>query len=320
MTNTREQTRRDTEAAQWFARLNTRTISLTDIESFKTWRADPDCRKAYEAVEAVWRKSDSLAKDPDILAAVARIPVRRQRQAWFWPVGGALVAASLAAALVVGYGLTRGVTYETGVGESRIVRLADGSRLQLDTDSRVDVRLGAARRMLVLQRGRAMFEVAHDAARPFVVDAGSTQVTALGTRFDIRRFGDGARVTLVQGRVEVAEKTGGSRTWRMTAGQQIRVAEREQAAMPKSVDVSAATSWTSGRLLFQATPLSAAVAEVNRYADDPIVLAAPGLGTRPLSGAFDTGDPDAFAEAVSEIYGLTKSVRADGATVLTESR
>lgn len=322
MTNTFERTRRETEAAQWFARLNTRTISLTDIESFKTWRADPDCRKAYEAVEAVWRKSERLAQDPDILAALARTPDRRRTtRRWLSPAGAA-VAAAVACSVVAfgGYVLTRGSTYETGIGESRTVRLADGSRVQLDTDSRVDVRLSGSRRDLVLKRGQAMFDVAHDAARPFVVDAGTTQVTALGTRFDVRRLSEGARVTLLQGRVEVVANAAANRSWRMDAGQQIQISARAPTAKPQVVDVAAATSWTSGRLLFQETPLVDAVAEVNRYADHPIVLAAPSVATKPLSGAFDTGDPLAFAEAVSEIYGLTKSVRADGATVLTPRR
>ncbi len=318
MTSTRERTRRETEAAEWFARLNNRTISLTDIDAFKTWRADPECRKAYEAIEDVWRRSDALAGDPEIKAALAATPDRRRRpRRWAWPAAGALAATGLAAVLLLGYVSTRGASYETGVGESRIVRLADGSRLQLDTDSRVDVRLGSSSRDLVLRRGQAMFEVAHDAGRPFRVEAGSTRITALGTRFDVRRFGEGARVTLVEGSVQVVEVNRSGRSWRMSPGQQIDVATRPSAAAPRAVDVSATTSWTSGRLLFQATPLDDAVAEINRYADQPIVLGTPGLADKPLSGAFDTGDSQAFSEAVSEIYGLTATVRADGATVLT---
>jgi len=85
------------------------------------------------------------------------------------------------------------------------------------------------------------------------------------------------------------------------------------------VDVAGVASWTSGRLQFNATPLAAALAEVNRYADAPVILEATEFATRPLSGTFDTGDPAAFAEAVAQIYGLNLVTRSDRAVVLRRS-
>src|SRR5690606_31466403 len=154
--------------------------------------------------------------------------------------------------------------YVTAVGEQREITLLDGSHVRLDTDTRMRVRFNEGTRRILLDRGQALFEVAHRAQQPFVVQAGDTEVTALGTRFDVRRSADvrGARVTLVEGSVAV---TGGDgvnrRDWRLQPGEQLNTAARS--AKPRSVDVTVATSWAKGRLVFQNTPLQDAVAEVN---------------------------------------------------------
>ena len=97
--------------------------------------------------------------------------------------------------------------YVTAIGEQRTIQLDDGSRIILDTSSEVAVRLTGNRRSVTLTAGQAMFDVQGDPARPFVVAAGDTKVTAIGTRFDVRRSGAGARVILVDGRVDVRRDT-----------------------------------------------------------------------------------------------------------------
>jgi len=326
MTRTRDATRRDREAADWFARLSSNTISMTDLDAFKQWRSDPACRRSYEKVEDAWRATGRLAGDPDIQADLAAVPDRprarpRRRVPRSWIMGG--LAAVAAGALSLGFVVVSPQRYETGVGERRLIRLADGSALQLDTNSQVEVKLGSGSRTVQLRRGQILVDVAHDASRPFKVDAGPTSVVALGTRFDVRRDGGAVRVTLLQGKVEVTDDRQTSRRWRLAPGEQIAVAAGNpaangaQRAEPTRVDIAAVSSWTEGRLLFDSTPLAVAVAEVNRYADPPVVLAAHDLSGRPLSGAFDTLDAPAFADAVAQIYGLETVVRSDGALVLT---
>lgn len=326
MTSKREQRRREKEAADWFARLSNRTISLADVERFQAWRGDPACRQAYEELEGVWRRSAVLSDDPDIRADLAKVPDRRRPHrraaAWRpqWILGGMVAAA--AAIGLIGYQVTMPARYVTGVGEIRTVRLGDGSRLHLDTDSRVDVRLRGGSRDLVLHKGQALFDVAPDADRPFVVVAGSTAVQALGTRFDVRRDAQGTRVTLIEGRVEVRESSAEDRRWTLWPGEQLRVPTSRQtvgdrSAAIRQVDVVAVAGWTTGRLLFQDTPLTEAIAEVNRYNDAPIVLKAPEVASEPLSGAFDVGDHAAFAEAVARIHGLQATALNDGSIVLS---
>lgn len=300
------------EAADWFARLNARTVSVGDLEAFRAWRAAPDHRAAYDAVEAAWRRSGTLIGAPDIEAALAEAVVRPHRRPRV--MGGALLAAGVAILAVVAAGLwhqSRSTRFITETGERRIVRLSDGSELHLDTASLVTARLGTDRRDLTLVRGQAFFVVAPDRERPFTVTAGATRVVALGTRFDVRRDGSDVRVTLVEGAVSV-RSTEGQRSWRLAPGEQIVTrASAPETARPVRVDAAQVTAWTEGRLAFDALPLGRALAEVNRYETRPLTLAAGVDPTLPISGVFDAGHGPAFAEAAARLHGLTVQTEAD---------
>lgn len=304
----------EAEAAAWFARLNARTVSVTDLERFREWRAAPIHRAAYEAVERLWRESGALAPDPDVAEAAARAARRPKRR--LSPVWAA--AAAAAAVLAVGGGAiwlsTRPPVHTTAVGERRVLQLADGSELQLDADSRVVVRIDAHRRDLDLQRGRALFRVARDPDRPFRVRAGDATVVATGTRFVVGRVGSETRVTLVEGGVRVESAGRAGREWRLAAGEQI-VTGAATPPRPEPANLARATDWTSGRLVFDAVPLAEAVAEINRYSTRPIRLADGVDGRVPISGAFEAGDDLAFAEAVAALYGLETTAGARGAVI-----
>ncbi|MBQ1560927.1 FecR domain-containing protein [Caulobacter sp.] len=298
------------QAAEWFARLNRRDVSSDDMEAFRLWRKAPGHKEAYDAVDAFWRKSQALKNDPDLKAALAgavsrtapAAPSRRPMRLGYGLAFGLLLLAGAGG----GYALWAPKTYATAIGEQRTIRLADGSTLTLDTGSKARVRLGKARRDIELVQGQALFEVAHDAARPFTVTAGDTAVTALGTRFDVRRDGAGASVTLVRGAVEVREASGATpRVWRLTPGQKVSTAAPTPA--PVTIDAAAATSWTTGRLEFRNVALGAAVAEFNRYERRRIELAqGPWLQDR-VSGVFDVDDTETFVRSIAELHDLEVS-------------
>ncbi len=302
------------EAADWFARLNKLDVPYTDMQAFKAWLSAPDNKKAYDEVDAFWRQSEAVKADPDIKDVMAQVfdrtaPQARRRDLRRGGYGMAF-AVVLLAAIAAGYGLWGPKVYSTGVGEQRTIQLADGSTVVLDTNSQVAVRLTGAKRDIRLGRGQALFEVAHDSARPFVVTAGATSVTALGTRFDVRREAAGATVTLVRGSVEVRERsdTGGAQVWRLAPGQ--RVATHVTAPTPAPADVDTATSWTSGRLIFRAVPLRAAVAEFNRYERQKIEVADGSVGDELITGVFNVGDTDTFVGSVADVHDLAV-VRSD---------
>lgn len=300
-------------AADWFARLNQTRVASQEVRAFSAWRRDPDNAAAYEAVERLWTAAGGLQDDPDVRAAglVAKAPARPKRPR-AWAIGPA--AAGLLA-LVAGLGiwLARPGGYETAVGERRVVRLEDGSRVVLDTDSRIRARFEEGQRLVLLERGQARFVVRADPQRPFVVQAGDDLVTALGTRFDVRRLAGGVRVTLFEGKVAVAD--GPSRLWRLAPGEQIDT-DRPAAAVAK-VDVAQVGGWTSGRVSFDRTALGAAVAEVNRYSDAKLRLNAPQLAQAQVSGVFDAGDVDGFVAAVSDLYGLAPEQTGEGEILLS---
>lgn len=301
------------EAADWFARLNARTVSVADLEAFRDWRRLPAHREAYESIEETWRGAGDLRQDPEIQAALAQAvvrPRRRPRAAPAW-----LAAAAVASVLIAigGVWLTqRPEVFVTGVGERRVVRLSDGSEIHLDTASRVTARLEGNRRAIRLEQGQALFEVASDRTRPFTVTAGAVQVIATGTRFDVRRDRERVRVTLVEGGVVVRDGAE-DREWRLAPSEQITAgAAGTNVAAPIRVDARSATAWTVGRLEFDAVPLSIALAEINRYETRPLILGVGVDPTLPISGAFDAGHGPAFAEATARIHGLEVRPAAGG--------
>jgi len=311
--------RADAEASAWFARLKQRRVALSDLEAFKSWRNNPDNRDAYDRIEQTWRAAGALKEDAASRQAVddalrrgaARRSRREGRRAAF---AGAAIAAAVLLTGAGGAWVYQALhpSYTTRVGELRVVRLDDGSTVRLDTDSRIDVAFSGDARRIRLARGQAFFDVAHAASRPFLVTAGAVSVRAVGTKFDVRDAAE-PQVTLVEGVVEVRRQGARPQTWTLRPGQQLIAAA---AATPKPVDMAAATSWTSGRVVFENVPLSAAVDEVNRYLAHKIILRAPAAAQTPVTGSFDTGDAAAFVAAESDLHGLRATRLPDGGIVL----
>jgi len=209
----------------------------------------------------------------------------------------------------------RPAAYSTRVGEQKVATLEDGSRIALNTDSSVEVQYSAKQRLVQLDRGEAMFEVAHNVARPFLVRAGDKQIRAVGTSFVVRRDGNTVTVTLLHGKVAVTNvrsaRTAAEPTY-LNPGDRLRAVADE----PVRIDaqpVEAATAWRRGQAVFADTPLSDAVAEMNRYGGPRLILADPNLTLLRVSGVFATNDTGEFARAIATLHGL--HVADDGQTL-----
>lgn len=309
------------EAADWFALLSQRRVANSDVMAFAEWRRKPGNAAAYERIEAMWKAAETLAGDPDLQEATRRAqdtvaPPERARamvSGLFKPLGAA-AALILALALGLVWMTNRPEIVSTAVGEQRTVRLDDGSQVTLDTGSRIEVRLRDDRRTVLLLAGQAFFDVEGDPGRPFVVRAGEASVTAVGTRFSVRRMDEGVKVVLVEGRVSITDRVAAPRTWTLAPGEQIATAAARPEVRP--ADVAEATSWTAGRLTFRQTPVAAAVAEMNRYTEAPIVLRSARVSRIPLDGVFDVGDQDGLVAALAALYDL--SPRREAGTVILE--
>jgi transmembrane sensor len=309
------------EAADWFARLKSLPVSRETLEGFFAWRREPAHAEAFAAVERVWAQAGLIADDRAIAALTAdayrRAGRRYPGRGWFKLVPMAAVVIALG---VLGTVLSwdRGAQgYTTRIGEQSVVTLDDGSKITLDSDSRIVVRLSGGARRIELDHGRALFAVAHDANRPFTVRAGGTEVLATGTRFDVRRQGDLTDVTLVEGKVEV--RSPDATVTPLVAGQQwTRRADRSP--IVRSVEASAEIAWTERRLVFDGTGLAAAIAEVNRYTTRPIRLDTARHAEDQVSGSFRMGDASSFAAAVAGLLPLDAVEQADGSIRLVDRR
>jgi len=202
-------------------------------------------------------------------------------------------------------------------GKIESVSLPDGSSVRLDLGAWIAVSMGKARRDIALRQGRAVFDVAPDASRPFVVDAGVGTITALGTQFQVQRDGDAVSVILVEGSVGIdTTDSGSARSLRLVPGQRADYAPDTHSWSIRTVDASAATSWSQGFHVFGAMPLEQALVEINRYSDVELSLADPALGDLRVSGSYKLGDGKAIAEALP--YALpVEATERDGRIVIS---
>lgn len=232
-----------------------------------------------------------------------------------WRIGrrgflGAAAASGIAASLAGFFAfLPRARQLDTAIGEVRQVPLADGSVATLNTSSRMAVTMAEHQRTIQLDKGEAWFRVAHDKARPFVVEAGNIRVQAVGTAFSVRRRASGADVLVTEGIVDtwVVGHEGDRR--RISAGSrgfvsldQANTAPNiEVAAAPQEID--RALAWRSGELALDGETLQYAVGEINRYNVRKLVIGDPALANEPLVGYFHTTEPEDFGRAVATMIG-----------------
>ncbi len=291
------------EATAWFVRMASDDVSADERRAFSAWlERSPAHREAYAQAEALWDELGAIA-DPrtrDSSAAEARHPTAHR---------GAYRFAALAAsfALVAAVGLWSlgtfdrlGADHATGVGETRQIVLADGSLVDLNTDTALALDFTSACRCVRLMRGEAFFTVASDAERPFQVAAQEGTARAVGTAFNVRDDGEAVIVSVTEGKVRVTGNSVGtseSGSAVLTAGELARYG----AAGPVETgpaDVDALTAWRRGRLVFADRRLRDVVAELDRYRPGRIVFLESAIADERFTGVFDLSDSDVTLDAI----------------------
>ncbi|AQR61662.1 hypothetical protein BZG35_08360 [Brevundimonas sp. LM2] len=300
--------RRARQARRWRVRLDRGDLRPAERQRLQAWLADDANARAYQAVDALWLDLDAApALGPQAAALrrwsprAAALSARGRPRA----LAAGLVAATVAA-VAFGPGLGRALQTDAraGVGEQRTVTLDDGSRLVLDTGAAVDVVYAGDRRAVRLLSGRALFTVAPDPSRPFVVSASGGTVTALGTVFVVQTRpladGGGARVTGVDHRIRAV--AGGS-TRDLGPGQTVAWTwGRAVSAVAAATDPNAA-GWTDGSLEFEGEPLAAIAAELDPYARERLMVLGSARELK-VSGVFRTRDPLGGLMALDRKRGL----------------
>ncbi len=320
------------QAASWYMKVQSGEV---DRAAFAAWLADPQNADAWArangAMGVIADHAGGRAMAGFRRAALEDMQrAGRRRSSLRWKMA---IAAMLLAGLLGGgayYRLTAPDDYRTAFHERRVVTLADGSRIALDSDSEATVRYTKGARNIRLVKGQARFDVAHDVSRPFSVSARDEKIVATGTAFNVDITQPRTLVTLIEGHVVVS---GGNslrsfvsglvsasprrRPVALHAGQQLAAAP-DLAPVVSAADMRAALAWTSGQLIFDNQPLPDVVARVNRYARRPVVIADPRLEQLRISGSFNTGDVAGFLDIVTHYLPVERTTDADGNIALRE--
>jgi len=328
------------EAAAWLARREGSAWTERDQAQLDAWVAASTAhRVAFLRLESAWaacgrlkalgagarsggvppRRQGSRLPAPDraLPADDAGPPAaaRRWRAAW----AGATIILFMGAALAWGWRefvATEAASYATAAGELRAFTLADGSTVTLSSASRIGVRIGRGERHIDLQRGEAFFAVAHDPRRPFAVAVGARKAIAVGTRFAVRRDPDELRIIVTQGivRLEAQAPRDGSPVPSATLTAGSVATARGSSVLVRAgtvADAERLLSWRNGYLIFHDTPLSAAVAEFNRYGTRPLVIGDAAVGRIPIGGNFRWSNSEAFVRLLEDGFGIHAQRQVD---------
>lgn len=324
-------------ASAWLARCD-RGLTPAEQDDYLQWlREDPAHGQAIARLGRVWagldlltewRPEHSAAPNPDLLSGV-----RPQGSRW-WRAGWALAIATAAALgfawlardrIDAGSGAAVAHAFATDIGLHHEVQLADGSTLELNTATALRAEFSSRERAIVLTRGEALFQVAKDPVRPFLVHAGAVSVRAVGTSFVVHRRPDAVEVLVTEGRVEVSAGEGWSGPQPLAAYQQMTIPLRGGAAAPPEVTaVSDRTlerllAWRQGRLEFMDEPLREVAGAFGRYSRARIEVADPALAEFRIGGSFRADDPEAFVRGLEANFGIQVDRSTPGLYVLRRS-
>jgi transmembrane sensor len=333
------------QAAQWWVVFHNEGASSADHREFAEWVArGPDRVEAYLRVarlqraleddrlrwpttpaEVLIREAKAAPQDAVPLSRAMSTPAPEPRHR-SGASPGLRVAFSLAASLVVAVGvvwimMSRPQQFQTKFGEQRSFLLDDGSRVTLNTASKIEVRLGKDRRHVHLAEGEALFEVAHDAARPFDVQTGHAVLRAVGTQFDVDRRPGRTIVTVVEGRVAMVSVAGraneGATPPTLSAADRVVITDKGAQEPRHGVNVSAAISWTQRQLVFEHRALGEVAEEFNRYNRGRIEIRSAELQAQEVTGVFQANDADSFVSFLSSIPGVRIEDDGTGGHIVT---
>ena len=286
---------------------------------FDAWLEDPRNAAAWAQLDAAWAVFDA-AEDAELdalrAAALSAGPERRDPRRWRGLAAAAAMVAVVGggALLLPRVGLlpvgpsTAPVTVATA-GTIKTITLDDGSRMTLDIDS--SARIPAGGRRVRLERGRAVFAVRHDAARPFSVVAGDRTIVDLGTRFEVGVAAGGVRVAVFEGRVRV---DGGADRGTLLRPGQTLVASAGRADTVSSSRAGGEALWQQGLAEFDNITLADAAAQISAGSPVKLVILDPRVAGLRVSGRFRLRDPLRFATTVAEILPV-RVVKVGGARI-----
>ncbi len=299
-------------ASHWVQKKHFWGWTADDQVALDAWLAQsPAHRVAYLRLDAALNRSNRLAALKAPLSA-------RAAPAKFRPYLSKLVAVFALVALIGGgiSFLNPGptiATYSTQVGARQTVALADGTHIEMNTNTRLRVALSKTERKVWLEKGEAYFQVTHNAQRPFTVYAGDKQVVDLGTKFLLRHEPGRLEVNLLEGQVEIgSEKNAKLGTTVLNPGDSAIVTANAVSVTRKtSRDIIEKLGWRRGVVTFDRTTLADAVTELNRYNRHKLIVTDPAAARITIGGTFDVNNVETFIDIAREDFGLKTQNRGD---------
>lgn len=313
------------EAAHWCMRLHEPDFSATERVHLEQWlNSDPAHQREFDAMLEIWDISEFLPVLTSATTApvlVAPRAVRLPRRATRRPLmAAAVLAFTLPLAGLIGW--NQGWiadSYQRFESETatRNVTLADGSHVQMNLGTRLSYSNYKDQRSVTLSQGEAFFKVQHDAAHPFMVNAGRGQIQVTGTQFNVWTYKDSVIVTLAEGSVRVlGDKAERDRVAYLSPGMQARYD-------PASIDpqVSAASldntmAWRNGKLVLDNLTLADALPQINRYLDTPVHIADAATAQLRIGGIYNTHDIAGLVQALPKVLPVVLSRNNEGETVI----
>ncbi len=309
---------RRAHAAAWVVRLEAGSLGDAEATTFDGWLSAS--RENVAAFDAALAISHTFAANAGQIAEAVSQRQRRLARPIMdrrYLVGGAgIAAAAMIAVFVAPQVFSPTTTYVTAKGEKRSVTLADGSRIDLNAGSRLTVTLARNARSLFLHEGQAVFDVTHDADRPFTVAVGDRMVRVVGTQFDVRRREGKLSITVARGAVEVGPLDGGiGKAYRLRPGQRLDHTEGAAPASVVAVEPAEVLAWRSGRLVYRQQTLADVVADLNQQWATPIRIDDPTLAATPVSGVLILDSQDAVIRRLALLVPI-RAVRSEAGLVL----
>jgi len=304
-------------AAAWLERSVCEGWSDEDQSQLDLWLASSLAHRiAFVRLRVAWSQTDRLAVlQPQNAPPSGRVRIPQVISFSHMTRWAALAVATAAAigVMFVNWDMPQRVhVYATAVGGHEIVRLGDGSTVELNTDTSLRVAVNLDRRIVWLDKGEAYFQINHDPVRPFIVMAGNRRVTDLGTKFVVRREPNRLQVAVMEGRVWLDATAGKSQSALVSADQSaIATADTISVIRKPEAKLADRLGWRHGVLVFDNTTLADAVREFNRYNKRKLVVSDSVAAAQTIGGTFPKNDVNAFTRVTQEILGLRISDRGD---------
>lgn len=316
----------EAQAEYWFSLMQDAESARRHQANFQRWlQGNTQRQAAYQQLEEMWQAMDAWQQHPQFscyVQAAEHAEPRRKLRPLKILAPAALACSALLVAVLIRQPDSQ--SYQTGLHKQE-VQLADGSHVVLNVQTSIKVSYSDQQRQIDFIRGQAIFSVAKDPARPFVVDFGQGSVTALGTQFEVYKQSSQTLVSLLEGQVKI--KSAHSATAGAQDNEMIVVNQNEHSVpqvsvsdthLSKVVQSSQAQieAWKQDRLVFNDTPLALALAEANRYSQSEIKLGEPALADLHISGVFPSNNNSVLLKALEKYYPVRAEKSADGRIIL----